>query len=260
MASFAPEATKCAQGSPAARRRSLPNSRASTEPTRATTRVAIRSHRLARAPLAGGPVHSTPPGSATTSRASGRPATSRRATSSRPGATMANQRRGASGAGAPRRPFGRVGRRSPGAGRVSGRPSNRRCARISTVPLPPATGESSSSSNENPSASARARTFATASRLRFGSATSPPTTWRSGSSNCGFTRTTPCAPGRNRNASGRNMFRAATKLTSTAKKSNGPSATSSDTRRKSVPSSDTTRSSSRRDACNCPCPTSIAVT
>ena len=56
------------------------------------------------------------------------------------------------------------------------------------------------------------------------------------------------------------MLRAATKLTSTVKKSNGPSATASDSRRQSTPSSDVTRGSARSDACSCPCPTSTAST
>ena len=56
------------------------------------------------------------------------------------------------------------------------------------------------------------------------------------------------------------MLRAATKLTSTVKKSNGPSATASDSRFQSTPSSDVTRGSARSDACSCPCPTSAAST
>ena len=56
------------------------------------------------------------------------------------------------------------------------------------------------------------------------------------------------------------MLRAATKLTSTVKKSNGPSASLSDSFRQSTPSSDVTRASAPSVGCSWPCPTSTART
>ena len=101
---------------------------------------------------------------------------------------------------------------------------------------------------------ARSRTLASASsRRRAVSVPAAFTRW-SGSSNCGLTSTTPSAPARSRNASARSMLRAATKLTSTVKKSNGPSATASDSRLQSTPSSDVTRGSARSDGCSWPWP------
>src|SRR6185503_171370 len=70
----------------------------------------------------------------------------------------------------------------------------------------------------------------------------------------------PWAPGRRRKASARSMLRAATKLTSTVKKSNGPSASLSGSFRQSTPSRLVTRASARSAEWSWPSPTSTAST
>ena len=132
------------------------------------------------------------------------------------------------------------------------------------MPLPPATGESAARRTVKPrrdAFSAGARAPRAAARGRdLPPASLPPRSIRSGSSNCGLTSTTPSAPSRKRKASPRSMLRAATKLTSTVKKSNGPGARESASVFQSAPSRLSTRASPRRVACSCPWPTSTAVT
>ncbi len=115
------------------------------------------------------------------------------------------------------------------------------------MPELPATGESLNWSSSKPSDSAFSRTLSSAARRRFSSVTLPPFTLPPGSSNCGLTSTTPSAPSRRRKANPRSMERAATKLTSTLKKSNGPGASPSDSFFQSTPSRLVTRGSSRSD-------------
>jgi len=117
----------------------------------------------------------------------------------------------------------------------AGAPGSRRCAGAGT-------GESRWASTVKPSASASCRRRprrARASRIVH----RPSFTRWLGSSNCGLTSTTPSAPSRRRKASERSIFRAATKLTSTVKKSNGPGATASDRAFQSVRSKFSTRAS-----------------
>ena len=192
---------------------------------------------------------------------SGSASTSRRATSSSPGATTANQRSGLSvsvAAAPPRGACGRAARRVGAGSRGARRSESARAPRW--CPRRPRPAIRSDRPARSPSPSPRVRTLSRASRRSAVVSAPGAFSLRSGSSNCGLTSTTPSAPGRRRNASPRSMLRAATKLTSTVKKSNGPSAIASDSRFQSTPSSDVTRSSARSDACSWPCPTSTATT
>lgn len=96
-------------------------------------------------------------------------------------------------------------------------------------------------------------------RLRL-SMTPPAGTISLGSSNWGFTSTTPSAPGRSRRVSGWSMVRAAAKETSTVKKSKGPGASWSERNLKCAPSSSVTRGSERSGSRIWSRPTSTPVT
>ena len=119
---------------------------ARTLPTRSSTRVATRSCRLAAIPTSSGPPNSTPP---STAAIPSPPAAAPSPPAPPPPARAPPPRTSDQTPSAPLARRARAHRRrrraaSPprAAGNGAGRPAKRRWASISTVPLPPATGES----------------------------------------------------------------------------------------------------------------------